>query len=73
MVNNWLYISHIVVTVILVLLILIQNRSDGQSGFLGGTGETFKARRGVEKVILYLTIGVAIVFVALTIWIVKSN
>lgn len=73
MANNWLYISHIVVTVALVLLILIQNRSDGQSGFLGGTGETFRARRGVEKVILYITIALAVIFVALTIWIVKSN
>lgn len=72
MANNWLYISHIVVTILMILLILIQNRSDGQSGFLGGAGETFRARRGIEKLILYATIFLALAFVGLTVWIVRS-
>lgn len=67
-----LRVSHIVVTVLLVSLILIQNRSDsGSSGFLSGGGETFKARKGIEKTIHYVTIFLAIVFTILTIWISK--
>lgn len=64
-------IAHIVVTVLMIALILLQNRSGSQGGFLSGAGETFQARRGAEKVIFVATIILAVLFVILTIWILK--
>lgn len=59
---NWLFFLQIVLALILVALILIQGRGVGLSSAFGGGGETFKTRRGVEKMVFYLTIGTAILF-----------
>lgn len=61
-------IAEIVVSVILIALILIQERSSGLSGVFGGGGETpYQTRRGLEKGIFIATIIAAIVFAGLAI------
>jgi protein translocase SecG subunit len=71
MTENFLRITHLVVTVLMIGLILLQNRSANSGNFLSGSGETFRARRGLEKIILWVTVGLAVVFVGLTIWLLK--
>lgn len=51
---------------IVIALILIQERSSGTSGLLGGDGQgTYQARRGLEQVIFVATIVGTAAFAAL--------
>jgi protein translocase SecG subunit len=45
-------IVQIILSVVIITLILLQERSSGMSGLLGGSGEGYyQARRGMEKLI----------------------
>jgi preprotein translocase subunit SecG len=62
-------IIQIILSVVIITLILLQERSSGMSGLLGGSGEGYyQARRGMEKLIFYSTIVLAVIFVALAIY-----
>ena len=61
-------IGQIVVSIILIVLILLQERSAGLSGIFGGdSGAFYQTRRGLEKVIFWGTIACALVFVGLAV------
>lgn len=61
-------IIQIIISVLLVVLILLQERSAGLSGIFGGEGGGFyHARRGAEKIIFWSTIVLASVFVFLSV------
>ena len=63
-----LVIGQIIVSVILIALILVQERSSGLSGIFGGQGSTpYQTRRGLEKFIYWGPVAAAIIFVALAI------
>lgn len=56
----------IIVAIVLILLILLQTKGSAFSGAFGGdTGSINRTRRGVEKTLFQLTIGVGTLFVAL--------
>jgi len=63
----WLPISQITVAVLLIIFILLQERTSGLSGVLGGDSEGgfYQTRRGLEKMIFWGTIVLAIVFAVL--------
>jgi protein translocase SecG subunit len=62
-------IIQIILAVVIITLILLQERSSGISGLLGGDGGGFyQARRGMEKVIFYSTIVLAVIFVGLALY-----
>lgn len=58
----WLKIIQVVFSVILIILILLQNRGGGLSEVFGGSGGVYLAKRGIEKKIFITTIIVAILF-----------
>lgn len=59
-------ILQIIVSVVLIVLILLQERSAGLSGIFGGeSGGVYQTRRGFERIIFGSTIVLAIVFVLL--------
>jgi preprotein translocase subunit SecG len=62
-------VIQIVVSVILVALILLQERSAGMSGILGGgdQGGVYQTRRGLERIIFYATIVLALAFAGLAV------
>ncbi len=63
-----LLIAEIVVSVVLVALVLVQERGAGLGGLLGGGGGSatpYYTRRGLEKMIYWGTIIAAVLFVAL--------
>ncbi len=63
-----LLIGQIVVSIILIALILVQERSSGLSGVFGGQGATpYQTRRGLEKAIYWGTIVAAAIFALLAI------
>jgi protein translocase SecG subunit len=62
-------IIQIILSVVIITLILLQERSSGMSGLLGGSGEGYyQARRGMEKLIFYSTIILTVAFIALAVY-----
>ncbi|HVX93049.1 MAG TPA: preprotein translocase subunit SecG [Candidatus Dojkabacteria bacterium] len=70
---QWLYIIQIVVSVLLVVSILLQNRAEGLGSLFGGGGEIFRTKRGFEKFLYNSTIVLGIVFAVLSLVIVKYS
>ena len=65
-----LSLAQIIVSIALIILILLQERSfGGFGGIFGGSGGEgfYQARRGFEKVIFYATIVLVVAFVVLAI------
>ena len=60
----YLYIIQIVISVALIAIILIQAKgSGGLGGIFGCEGRgVYRTRRGVEKTLFNLTVGMAVVF-----------
>ena len=60
---------QILISIALVVLILLQERSAGLSGIFGGEGGSFyQTRRGLEKVVFRGTIVLILIFIALTVF-----
>jgi preprotein translocase subunit SecG len=62
-----LLIAQILVSVILIILILLQQRGSSLGTAFGGAGEFYAARRGMEKKIFWATVifGTAFIILAL--------
>jgi len=63
--NQYLIYAEITVSVILIILIAIQQRGTALGGAFGGGGEFYSQRRGIQKKIFYATIAVAALFIIL--------
>ena len=63
--TNLLSIAQMVIAVLLVVCVLVQQRGSGLGGLLGGTGEAYHTKRGLEKAIFTSTIILAFIFLAL--------
>lgn len=63
---NILLVIQIVISVLLVVSILLQNRAEGLGKMFGGGGEVFRTKRGLEKFLHYFTIGLIAVLVILS-------
>jgi len=61
--------AQIIVAIVLIILILLQERSSGMSGLFGGGGAdaSYQTRRGLEKIVFWSTVMLAVVFGILTI------
>lgn len=62
--HNVLIWSQIVISVLLIISILLQQRGAGGSGLFGGAGEAFQQRRGIEHFMFIATIVLAVLFLA---------
>lgn len=60
--KNFLLVLNIIFSVLIVVFILIQGRGAGLGSAWGGGGEMFQTRRGMEKIILWLTTILIIIF-----------
>lgn len=64
----YLNIALIVISVALVAVILLQSRGAGLGGLGGGGdfgGTGYHARRGIERLLFYVTIGLSVFFFVL--------
>ena len=59
---TYLYIVQIIVCVALIAAVLLQTKGSGLGGIFGGQGAVYTSRRGVEKTLFNITIGLAIAF-----------
>ena len=62
-----LSIVEIVVSVLLIVVILMQVQGSGLSASFGGSGESFRSRRSMEKFLIYATVILAILFALISI------
>ncbi len=61
---QWLQISQIVISLLLILSILLQQQGSGLGSAFGGEGNVYRARRGVERILFIITIVLVILFFA---------
>jgi preprotein translocase subunit SecG len=67
-VATYLDIALIITSIALIASVVLQNKGVGLGGLTGAdSGTVFTARRGIEKVLFYVTIGLSLVFFLLTI------
>lgn len=60
-------IAQITVSLIVIVLVLLQERGSDAGGLFGGSGGFYQTRRGVERIIFAATIIAVIVFALLAI------
>jgi len=66
-----LLIIQIVVSTLLVVSVLLQNRAEGLGKMFGGGGEVFRTKRGLEKFLYYFTIALVVILVVLSLTLLK--
>lgn len=62
-----LAIVMIILSVLLVAITLLQQREGGLGSAFGAEGNVFRTKRGVEKGLHYVTIAIAVSFIAVAI------
>ena len=62
---SWINWVEIVVAILLVITILLQQRSTTLGGAFGGESAVYHTRRGIEKILFWTTIVLALAFVTL--------
>lgn len=59
---TYIYIVEIIISIALIAAVLLQTKGGGLGGVFGGQGAVYKSRRGVEKTLFNVTIGLAVAF-----------
>ena len=63
--NQILFYTQIAISIILIVLVAIQQRGAALGAGFGGGGEVYSTKRGAQKKIYYATIAVATIFLVL--------
>ncbi len=62
-------IAQIILSFVLIVVILLQTKGSSFSGAMGGdSGSIYHTRRGLEKTLFQVTIGLAVIFVVASIF-----
>jgi len=69
--SKTLLIIQIVISALIVVSVLLQNRAEGLGKMFGGGGEVFRTKRGLEKFLYYFTIILTILLVVLSLMLLK--
>ncbi|MEK7627407.1 MAG: preprotein translocase subunit SecG [Patescibacteria group bacterium] len=64
--SNIFNIGQIIVSIILIISILLQQRGSGLSGAFGGDGNIYRTKRGLEHILFIATIVLAVLFIGST-------
>ena len=60
---NFIDIALIITSIALVVAVILQNKGIGLGGLTGmDTGGVVTARRGIEKILFWITIGLSVLF-----------
>lgn len=65
--SSLLTVAQIITSLLLIVIILLQAKGSGLSTVFGGEGGFYRSRRGVEKLFIYFTIALAVLFLILSI------
>ncbi len=66
---NILTILQIIISVLLVVVVIVQSRggSTAGAGALGGYGESYRSKKGIERILFYSTVVLAVLFASISI------
>lgn len=59
-------IAQVIVSILLIVAILLQNRGAGLGSAFGGSGGVYLTKRGLEKKLFFVTIILSVIFFALS-------
>lgn len=59
----WFNIFLIIVSILLTIAILLQQRGSGLSSSFGGDGSSYHTKRGLEKILFIVSIVLAVLFI----------
>ena len=65
--KNILLIAQIALSMVIITAVLLQAQGTGLGSTWGGGGETYHTKRGIEKVVFYLTIASVILFTVVSV------
>lgn len=66
--ENYLHIALIITSIALIISVILQSKGAGLGNLTGvESGSVFTARRGIEKTLFNITIGLSVLFFALAI------
>lgn len=65
--NQTLTIIQSIVSVLIVVFIILQQRGTALGSAFGGGGEVYSTRRGIQKNFLWATIALVVVFIGLAV------
>lgn len=68
-----LRIAELILAISLIVLILMQSRGTSLGSVFGQEGSVFHTRRGAERVLFNVTIGVAAVFVIISLFLARVS
>lgn len=71
--RHFLSLAQILISSLLIVLVLLQVRGTGFGAALGGQDYSFRTRRGMQRSLHRLTIGVVAVFLAISAWSVAAS
>ena len=61
----------IITSVTLILSVILQSKGAGLGGLTGSdTGSVLTARRGIERTLFWVTIGLSVLFFVIAIWLI---
>lgn len=63
---NWIKIAQLIVSILLIVAILLQNRGTGLGSAFGGSGGVYLTKRGLEKKLFLATIILSVIFFSLS-------
>ncbi len=59
---TYFYIIQIIIAASLIAAVLLQTRGSGLGGIFGGQSLVYQSRRGVEKMLFHVTMGLSAAF-----------
>lgn len=61
--KNFLIIFQAAVSILLVVVILMQEKGVGLSAAFGGGGEFYRSKRGIDRILFFLSVALSILFI----------
>lgn len=61
--RSFLVIFQIVVSILLIITILVQEKGVGLSAAFGGGGEFYRSKRGVDRILFIFTVVLSVLFI----------
>ncbi len=58
---------QLILAIILIVAVLLQQKGTGLSGVFGGSGNVYSTKRGLDKILHYITIGTVVAFFVVSI------
>ena len=65
--STYLNIVQILVSIVLIVVVLLQTRGSGFSATFSSDTSIYRTRRGVERTLFNVTIGLAVLFILVSI------